>query len=250
MSAGIFTAYRQQSGNPLLLQNHIGQARPPTHSLPPKGHAYGLAAGEDPEGVRELIGSWAHHKPRPGGNLNVKDYLKLNKLAAREGVISAPKVREWRVQNNIKLIRSGSQGALVKPVPSDYIPQHSYGRSSRPTTPIRDLLGNRYGQQQEQAMEAQYQRVFEDRERAQSLSGRRTVKMNRASRQQISSGREHRSRLEAAPDPAPNLFKMSKFKHVPSRLGVSPTGAAAPLLPRASSAPCLRPSTAPSSVQS
>lgn len=267
-------AYRQRTGNPLLVRDGIGKGRPPTHVLPPEGHAYGLVQLPDPEGVREVLHSWAVHIParRPGPE--PQDLLKLNKWAAHSGVTDAKKLKEWRVDHLVKFVRSGSVGAIPKVIPSDVFPSFAYGQRSRPSTPISRVIGGLYAAEQEELLDAGYQKLMSEREKGTTSSGRLVVRMTKSAKQQVSNSREQRAALEGTSQVS-ELFKMAKFKKVPSRLGLNipdvPSGLLAefalpeaprrrsrpssavesaasssvmprlnlPALPRASSTPCL-----------
>ena len=77
---------------------------------------------------------WVEHKPNPN-SLPGPDFKAMNKLAAVNEVVTAQEAMAFRSENHITL-RTGEAGKKTKApsLPSDYNPDHVYGRSSADPT--------------------------------------------------------------------------------------------------------------------
>jgi len=207
-------AYRQQSGNAILVKDDVGKAKPSVYDLPAEGHAYGRADPPDAEGAREVTMHWAAHVPRRKTGPECQDFCKLNRLAAAGGVTSAAELAKWRHHNDVKMQPKQAVGAVPKVIPSDVIPSFAYGRKSRPSTPICHVIGGQYAQEQEEALRYMYQKHAEEKDMP---NGKRVIKLTVAEKNKIANARLARRNLDNPP-PAAELFKLSKFKNVPGKM--------------------------------
>ena len=116
----------------------MGKPKPSTRDLPDSNFSYGKKLKPDDEGVGSLLSSWAEHKSsiKPKGD---KDFKKLNALSVAEGACTAPKQRKFRQEADVR-IRSSSQKNQVG------VPNMIFGMSARPSTPIKAVIGNFYGE--------------------------------------------------------------------------------------------------------
>jgi Domain of unknown function (DUF4483) len=130
--------FLQSSGNFLLVKDSMGKPKPSTRALPDDSFTYGKKLKPDVEGVGSLLSSWAEHKvsgvPKPD-----KDFKKLNALSVAEGAVTAPKQRSFRKSTDIRF-KSSSQRS------QPYIPDMVFGLGARPSTPIKAVIGNFYGE--------------------------------------------------------------------------------------------------------
>eukprot|EP00930_Biecheleria_cincta_P054090 TRINITY_DN399_c0_g1_i3.p1 TRINITY_DN399_c0_g1~~TRINITY_DN399_c0_g1_i3.p1 ORF type:complete len:246 (-),score=47.00 TRINITY_DN399_c0_g1_i3:238-975(-) len=223
-------AYRNRSGNAVLVKDDVGRAKPTIYSLPPEGFAYGKSEPADAEGAREVTMHWAAHVPRPKPGTDCQDFRKLNRTAAKSGVRNAKDLVEFRKYNDIKLVPAGPAGCLPKVIPSDVIPSFSYGTKSRPSTPIAHVVGNQYATESEEALDLQY-RMLEER---QALNEKTRIKLTKAARTRIVNAR---GRMDALRNPQDEKepFKLTKFKKIGSKISFSGMrgSASAPSLGRA-----------------
>jgi len=204
-----------RSKNTILVKDDVGKAKPTCYDLPHQAHAYGRAEPADLEGAREVTMHWAAHVPRPKPGENVQDYRKLNRMAAKANVPNAIELARFKSQHDVKLIPPAPVGAQPKVIPSDVIPSFAYGSKSRPSTPIHAVVGYQYAAEYEEALTDGYARYL-----AESGSGKLKVRHTEASRSLIAHSKTKRASFE--PEPPRELFKLTKFKKVPSRLMLAP----------------------------
>lgn len=203
----------------ILTKDDVGRARPTCYDLPSDAHAYGRAEPADMEGAREVTMHWASHIPRPKPGENIQDFKKLNKMAATENVSTAKQLKHFKQNNDVKLIPPGPLGAQPKVIPSDVIPSFAYGRKSRPSTPINAVVGMQYSAEYEEAASRTYDKY---QAMADQAVAKYRVRLTKASKTQIGNARSHRN-LSLSEEPK-ELFKLTKFKKVPSRLHLAPLG--------------------------
>merc|ERR1711933_446749 len=170
-------SYRSKTKNCVLLKDDVGKAKPTIYDLPHEAHAYGRCEQPDAEGAREVTMSWAAHVPRAKPGPSEQDFKKLNKTAAKSGIADAKALAEFRKDNDIKLVLQGPTGCMPKVIPSDVIPSFAYGRKSRPSTPIHQVVGNGYATQAEEAANDMYKQREAEREQ----TSKHKVKLTKAS---------------------------------------------------------------------
>lgn len=224
-------AYRLRSKNVILVKDDVGRAKPTTYDLPHESHAFGRAEPADMEGAREVTMHWASHIPRPKPGENCQDFKKLNKMAAKENISTAKDLAIYKRGNDVKLIPPGPLGAQPKVIPSDVIPSFAYGRKSRPSTPINAVVGMQYAAEYEEAADRTYNNY-------QMLADQRVakhrVRLTKASKTLIGNAKAQRH-MSLTEEPK-ELFKLTKFKKVPSRLHLDPIGG----MPKSQSLPNLQ----------
>jgi hypothetical protein len=230
-------AYRAKTRNAILVQDDVGKAKPSCYDLPHEAHAYGRSEQPDLEGAREVTMSWAAHVPRPKAASDCQDFIKLNKMATREKIGNVKEAAEFRRNTDAKLMEKGASGPPAKVIPSDVIPSFAYGRKSRPSTPISSVIGGQYATEHEQHLDGIYDKYVELRDGPDS---KHKVRVTKSCSLRISKARD----AKAAPEAAKELFKMSKFKNVPSRMpsrNQLVSSASSPNLGTSASAPNLGP---------
>lgn len=211
-------AHREKSKNAILAQDDVGRAKTTVYDLPHEGHAYGRSEQPDMEGAREVTMHWAAHVPRAKPSANTQDFMKINKHAAISHVKTAKELAEFRGSVDMKITHSGSQGALPKVIPSDVIPSFAYGRKSRPSTPIASVVGGHYAAEHEEAIDLSYKALAAQKE----VESKCIVKMTKASKANINQARGRKAEAQRCAEEGPKeVFKLSKFKKVQSRLGQS-----------------------------
>lgn len=133
-----FLNFLQSSNNFLLVKDSMGKPKPSTKNLPPKDFIYGKKLNPDKEGVGALISSWAVHSSSkvPAAD---KDFRKLNALSITEGACTSATQRKFRNTVNVR-IKSASQKGKIS------VPDMTFGVENRPSTPIKAVVGNFYGE--------------------------------------------------------------------------------------------------------
>jgi hypothetical protein len=143
-----YLAFLQGSNNFLIVKDSMGKSKPCTVPLPDPSFTYGHRLKGDGEGVSSLITSWAEHKPSKLSKPD-KDFKKLNVLSAVEGVHTARDQRRFRRNSDVR-VKTASQRSQ----PS--IPDITFGDSARPSTPMKAVLGNFYGEQAAEVVTSNY----------------------------------------------------------------------------------------------
>merc|ERR1711985_27448 len=136
----------------------VGKAKPTCYDLPPEEFAYGRPDNPDFEGAREVTMQWLSHVPGPRPEEKVQDFRKINKLALRGGVSSAKDLAEFRRNNATNVTLAGPQhlGPPPKVIPSDVVPAFTYGKKTRPSTPIAAVVSYQFAAEYEQALDENY----------------------------------------------------------------------------------------------
>jgi len=200
----------QKRTNTLLIRRPTGKVKPTTYNLPPEGFTYGKRDQFDEEGVREVVGSWQSHvlapESRPG-----RDFVRLNKSAVVCGAINSQEISQFRSTNDIRL-RSGPNASLNRggKLTDVLDPNITFGKPSKATTPINDVICNSYQRQ----WIADQRALQEKRERQEA---------NQKANKQKGSSMHTRASLGhmkvVAPLPKP-VFKMAKFANVGARIAM------------------------------
>jgi len=212
------------------VRDDVGRAKPTCYDLPHEGFAFGKSEAADLEGAREVTMHWASHVPRPKPMPDGQDFRKINKLAAKSNIKNAKELAEMKRTSDVRLNPKGPMGPMPKVIPSDVIPSFAYGKKSRPSTPIAAVVGCHYGAEYEDSLADNYMRYAVERDMATS---KHRVRLTKAASVRIS---DSRTRLLEPPPESKELFKLTKFKKVPSRLQLAPVGT----MNKSSSLPNLR----------
>lgn len=201
--------FRAKSRNAILVRDDVGKAKPTCYDLPPEEYAYGRPDNPDFEGAREVTMQWLSHVPGPRPEEKVQDFRKINKLALRGGVSSAKDLAQFRRENaqNITLGVPQQVGAPPKVIPSDVVPAFTYGKKTRPSTPIAAVVSYQFAAEYEQALEENYGQYDQEK---------RAVKTRPIKTTKAMEGHAARSRAQDIVPKEP--FKMKKFAKVQAKM--------------------------------
>jgi len=216
--------------NILLLKSGIGRARPPVYDLPGPDHIYGCTVGlrATHADAERRAGEVAVDLPSLWRKQTEKlptDFVKLNKAAAKDGVVTSTQTMEYRkahphlvrLANGTKVAAIGVDGtkrtivagqALIQlksksRLPSDSNPTFVYGKPTRPSTPVARLVSGVYAQQEEGEPQEAARKIAKGKKSRRPKAAAKVVKPPRAPK-----------KLENPEEgPAP-LFKMKRFAHV------------------------------------
>ncbi|KAL5012640.1 hypothetical protein ScPMuIL_011191 [Solemya velum] len=146
-AAGDLGKHRESMlANELLLRNQLGEPRRRGVTLP-DGFTYGQPnAGRD-GGANEALHGWptlsTTSLPFPRKDKKVdRDFMGLNKAAIGSGLVTASENYEFRATHDVRRKMSGDdkQRIRTRRIP----PTMVFGISTRPSTPIFDLLEHKY----------------------------------------------------------------------------------------------------------
>lgn len=206
--------------NPLLVKVQTGKVKATTYSLPGDGFTYGRRDQYQEEGVKEVVNSWQHHTP-PAESVPGRDFVKLNRSAVVRGAVSSKEIALYRTTHDARL-KTGA--TITKGAAKALDPSFTYGRPSKPSTPIHDVLNNTF--QRNAIVAARRQAAFDAAQREQQESSK-AGKFGQSQHTRASLGH---MKIRAPDARAP--FKLQKFKDVGPRIGAQglSTGNAAPHL--------------------
>lgn len=203
-------SYLQRTGNPLLVKDDVGKSKPSCYNLPPEDFSYGRPDLPDYEGAREVTMQWVAHKGESRPVSDVQDFKKLNRAALRSRVIDAKAQTSFRRSCSVPL-EHHPPCAPPKIYPSEVVPSFTYGKKTRPSTPIAQVISNQFGAEYETALEDMYDHYEVTKAQAGLMPKIRTTKATEGH-----ASRRSRSLVEEPKAP----FKLSKFKHVKGKLQI------------------------------
>jgi len=205
------TDYRKgaakQRQNPLLVKIQTGKVKATTYNLPPEGFTYGRRDQYEEEGVKEVVNSWQHHTPPPE-LVPGRDFVRLNRTAVLKGAVNSKDIAVFRTNNDARL-KTGA--TITKGAVARLDPQFTFGRPSKPSTPIHDVLTNTF--QRNAIIEAKRNAAFAAAARSQA-EGARAGKFGQSQHTRASLGH-----MKIRAPPAREPFKLEKFKQVQPRIG-------------------------------
>lgn len=198
--------------NPLLVKVQTGKVKATTYHLPPSGFTYGRRDGFEEEGVKDVVNRWAlHQPPRPAAP--GRDFVTLNRSAVVRGATNSKDITAFRSTHDARLQKSQT---ITKAPPLALPADATFGRPSKPSTPIHDVISNAF---QRNAIVAA-RRAQEEAE-ARRLAHEQS-KAGRWGQSQHTRASLGHMKIQAPPAAAP--FKLERFKNVGSKIGYQGRG--------------------------
>lgn len=192
-------APRDQKVNTLLVRSQLGKVRATTYSLPGDTFVYGQQDQLVEAGAAGSVNSWQEHRGNAAEIPN-RDFVRLNKYAAMNGVTTSKDVADFRCVNDIRQPPANTSAPSMAYFPP---PETTYGRPSAKSIPIVKLLQNNY--QREWIGEERQRKINELNTNSQP----KTIKLQHT-----------RASIGHTKVPAPEpkkMYKMKQFDNVPSR---------------------------------
>lgn len=158
--------FRARSRNAVLVRDDVGKAKPTCYDLPPEEFAYGRPDNPDFEGAREVTMQWLSHMPSIRPTDCQQDFKKINKLALKAHMSSAKDLAQFRREinpQNITVSAPPHVGPPPKVIPSDVVPAFTYGKKTRPSTPIAAVVSYQFSAEYEQALEENYEQYYDEK---------------------------------------------------------------------------------------
>ena len=137
----------QNSGNYLIAKDDVGKRKPVCVNLPNEVHVYGKKTDKDIENVQDLIYTWKISEKTQVKDVE-KDFRILNKLGLKKKITRANQVREFR---------KNSPDFLISKRNRKMTPEICFGQAAKPSTPIKALLANFYGDVATRDKHSQYE---------------------------------------------------------------------------------------------
>lgn len=202
--------------NPLLLKDDIGKAKNSCYDLPDGFFAFGRPGNQDLEGAREVSMHWVSHMPSRQQVEETPNFISHNKKALAAKATNARDLAQFRREGCTADYPSSARGPRHTPrdqIPSDVYCGFTYGRKIRPSTPIQEVITNRFAEQSERELSGAYTVLQAQRDA--SATQVRKIPVTRAAKGHASSA--NRSGTDWN-DVGGGLFKMAKFKNVASKI--------------------------------
>ena len=199
--------------NQLLVTDDVGKAKPSTRKLPAENFTYGKAEYQDVEGAGEVMSNWKFHgqskKSKPD-----RDFKKLNKLSVKNKACNARDMYQFRKVNDARMKEAlGAQRKRGRLPPKEF----TYGMPCRPSTPIRDVMGNFFGEMAENEMTFKYGQTRSNfRQTAAPAETKHTTKSKIADEFVKSKGHEDAKQAKLMSG-SKDLFKIKRFDHIKPR---------------------------------
>ncbi|XP_027543822.1 cilia- and flagella-associated protein 77 [Neopelma chrysocephalum] len=160
--------------NPLIIKHEVGKPLRNCYSLPGLDFTYGMYVHKRDGGVAEAIGHWDSIKPRNVGlskaKLMPRDFLTMNRGAVEAGCTTAP---EFRLYYKYMDIRLKDENRFLSWVPK--IPDMTFGRPARPSTPIYDIIQHRYKEMWMERQRARTRLQIIEKKKLDQVRGNRTT---------------------------------------------------------------------------
>ncbi|XP_056394383.1 cilia- and flagella-associated protein 77 [Hyla sarda] len=195
------------NNNQLLQKAELGKTKKRCYSLPGPDFTYGQDSYLREGGVAEAIGHWRTVEARAHERKLESDFVTLNREAVKSGLVTAAEHQAFRNTHKIwRPVNEGRQKPRSQRLPQDV----TYGICTRPSTPIYDLIENKYQQlwleQQRQATEA-LRMMSKEKIQLRKVQDTRTTQLRR---------------YQPPADPAP-LWKLPQFEKVGPHLDTFPS---------------------------
>jgi len=203
-------AYCQRTRNPLLVKDDVGSAKPSCYRLPPEDFAYGRPDMPDFEGAREVTMQWVAHHAEERKDSGVQDFKKLNKAALKNKVIDSRKLTQFRRENSAPLLITNPTGPPPKVFPSEVVPSFTYGKKTRPSTPIAQVVSNQFAAEYQASLEEIYD-YYEKEKKEKKAPVIRTTK--------AAEGHARKFLEMEKPEPK-EKFILSRFKNISGKLQI------------------------------
>lgn len=190
-----YQTFLQSSKNILLIRDDVGKPKPITRALPASSYTYGKQITHDKEGVGALLTNWQVHRSSSVPKQD-KDFKKLNALSVYEGVHTASGQSKFRKNNEIHFQKITNKRITPNP-------NITFGTENRPSTPIKAVICNFYGEYAAEQLNTQIQ----------------PAKKPAFPRPRSTNGFEKRnSAIKQAQQPQTiSLFKLKKFEKVQNK---------------------------------
>ncbi|KAM9326821.1 cilia- and flagella-associated protein 77 [Gastrophryne carolinensis] len=143
------------NSNQLLQKAELGKTKKRCYSLPGPDFIYGQNSFLREGGVAEAISHWQTVEAKARQRKLESNFVALNREAVKSGLVSAAEHQTFR--NTHKIWRPINEGRVMNHKPH-LPPDMTFGISTRPSTPIFELMEHKYQnlwlEQQRQATEA------------------------------------------------------------------------------------------------
>jgi hypothetical protein len=189
------------SVNPLLVHSELGKPRRRCFTLPPADFTYGMRSVCLDGGASEALSSWNVHHPTRGPLKKEpeRNFIALNTRSVQCGLTTAQEQTQFRATHDIRR-RDDEERKKASSAKIRFPPDMVFGISTRPSTPVFDLLEHRYGE-----------RWLEERREAER---KQRQKNNKKRLQGVYETRASLMRRYSEPVDPPPLWKMKRWQKI------------------------------------
>ncbi|KNC98380.1 uncharacterized protein SPPG_06087 [Spizellomyces punctatus DAOM BR117] len=215
-----YTASGRATTNVLLVKDYVGKTRPSVYSLPGLNHVYGKRVERDPnESTATVLQHW-HVRALSKDSAPALDYIAMNRNSAKQGIINPKAIRTYRKLHpvhvgteehhlgGLKTMNGGNALYRKAPLPSDHDQWFTYGKPTRPSTPVAALMTDKYQREWLEQQEAN------EKTSLPKVKAKKKKQVN--SVQQRSQKAAPLTTLSIAERDPWSLWKMSRFQKVPA----------------------------------
>ncbi|XP_028852831.1 cilia- and flagella-associated protein 77 isoform X2 [Denticeps clupeoides] len=173
--------------NPLIIRPTLGKAKPKGMSCPGPDFVYGIVTNIQDGGVAEAISSWHTHSDQ-GGRYGAyprtleRDFVALNREGVKSGLVTAKEHSQYRATHDVRRRAPVKQGSR-RPSQVRGPPDMTFGMSTRPSTPISELLEYKYAQrwlEEQQEKDRVMQEHQQKRDRLKRIQETRTTLLRKS----------------------------------------------------------------------
>ncbi|XP_077986642.1 cilia- and flagella-associated protein 77-like [Glandiceps talaboti] len=186
--------------NPLLVKSQLGRPLKRGFSLPSNQFTYGRPNASKDGGAAEAVSGWTGLSSYPIIRKEKKqdrDFIALNKAAVSAGLVYAPEQYQYRATHDVRrqVTEEEKNKVRTRRIPASM----TFGVSTRPSTPVFDLLEHKY-----------QDRWLQDRRKTE-LAKREKIQQKTLTNKGIYETRASLLRKYAPPIDSPPLWQLPKF---------------------------------------
>jgi hypothetical protein len=204
------------TNNPIInaLRSEVGKSKRHTNYQAHDVHyTYGAPLKRDPESAGEVMLSWKEHEPSTKAVDLGRDFVRLNKEAARAGAVNASSVQSFRETHDARIRPQVSLQMNKAPLKMD--PGVPFGRKScLDGVTVRELVQNKFEMDW-------VQEQWERQGRRETRAARKAALREQSPLRVRATPSPHAFYYHNLPSRAPSAadsFTLRKFQDVPSRV--------------------------------
>ncbi|XP_056601832.1 cilia- and flagella-associated protein 77 [Triplophysa dalaica] len=185
---------------PNLIKPILGKTKSRGLSCPGSDFVYGTATTVYDGGVSEAISNWHSHTVSTRHRATGRDFISLNREGVKSGLVTAKELHQYRATHDIRCQPATREG-YRRSAPPCMTPDASFGVTNRPSTPISELMENKYAQKWLEEQQA--------RDRVLQAHHHKKVQLRRIQDTRTTLLRKSRPLPEA-----PSMWKLPRFQQV------------------------------------
>eukprot|EP01006_Ploeotia_vitrea_P027779 TRINITY_DN60542_c0_g3_i1.p1 TRINITY_DN60542_c0_g3~~TRINITY_DN60542_c0_g3_i1.p1 ORF type:complete len:267 (+),score=36.45 TRINITY_DN60542_c0_g3_i1:29-829(+) len=194
-------------------KSEVGKSRPQLHPVSEDAnYTYGIPCKRDPEGAGEVMLSWKEHAPRKKEIDLGRDFIALNKRAAKSKAVRPTDVTAFRATNDARI-----KPQRNLPPKKAYLSDENmaFGKKTcKDNTTVRDLMQNKYEMDWVNDQQNKAHRKYAKQAKQEALRQSSPLRV----RSHISPLLRHQQQQQQEANAPANTFVMKKFQNIPAKL--------------------------------